>query len=138
MINFNGQSCVLHVVISPQYNFVTPVTSVSCEQDFTDDITAGISASVQHYITSAVPNGVAAPEINMTLEAHDESVCNGNCHYTFNDFTGMTALYYSITVIAKNVLHHGYSEGRMCNNIPICKIKNELELFVFYFSMCDC
>ena len=89
-------------------------------QDAGEDITASITASVQEYIVSAVPIGISAPAINVTLEAFDHSVCSSTkCKHDFQSTSDMSALHYSVHVIAKNILPDGYSDGRICSNLTI-------------------
>ena len=97
------------------------------------EITDGISASVRSYTISAIAIGVSAPEVNVTLEGDNHKVCNNGCQYTFQNMTQWTALHYSVFVTAKNVLHNGYSEGRICNSIPLCKLHR-----YHGCNFCDC
>ena len=63
-----------------------------------------------------MPFGLSAPEINVTLGAGDSNVCtNTLCKKEFQETTNMLALYYSVSVFAKNLLMNGYSEGQMCS-----------------------
>ena len=87
-------------------------------ENITDD---GISANVTSYIISAVPIGISVPEINITLDARNEHLCNNTCHHTFHNTSGMLAVYYSWILSAKNDLLDGYSDIKMCSYIPICK-----------------
>ena len=85
-----------------------------------EEITASITASVQNYIISAVPIGLTAPAINVTLSALDRSVCSSTkCEHDFPSTTDMSALHYSVYVIAKNILSDGYSEAQICSNVKI-------------------
>ena len=85
-----------------------------------EDITAGITASVQKYIINAVPIGITAPAINVTLSAFDHSVCSSTkCKHDLQSTSDMSALHYSVYVIAKNILPHGFSEKQICNNLII-------------------
>ena len=91
-------------------------------QDAGEDITASITASVQKYIINAEPIGITAPAINVTLSAFDHSVCSSTkCKHDFQSTSDMSALHYSVYVIAKNILSDGYSEGRICSNLTISK-----------------
>ena len=91
-------------------------------QDVGEDITASITASVNKYIINAVPIGISAPAINVTLGAFDHSVCSSTkCKHDFQSTSDMSALHYSVYVIAKNILPDGYSEGRICSNLTISK-----------------
>jgi hypothetical protein len=87
--------------------------------DLNEDITDGITASVQDYIISAVPTGTSSPAINISLSATDPSICINTCEYAFQGTAEMTSLHYSIFVTAKNLLSHGYSEARVCSNQTI-------------------
>ena len=87
-----------------------------------EEITAGITASVQDYIISAVPIGIAAPAINASLGASDSSICTDTkCEYNFQRSSEMSALYYSLYVTAKNLLSDGYSDRQICSNLTISK-----------------
>ena len=93
------------------------------QQIISEDITDGITARVQNYTISAVPIGVAAPAINLTLEASNSSVCIADtCKVDFQSISNMTALYYSVHVTAKNLLIDGYSEGQVCSNTSIGEV----------------
>ena len=86
-------------------------------------ITDGITARVQRYLISAVPISVSAPAINVSVGATDETVCTNVCEYQFQNTTEMLALYYSVFVIAKNILADGYSESELCSNKTISKTR---------------
>ena len=62
-----------------------------------------------------MPIGLSAPEINVTLDAGyscTSTVCKGN----FQEMSEMSALYYSVSIFAKNLLMDGYSEEQVCSN----------------------
>ena len=84
-----------------------------------EDITAGVTAGVQNYIISAVPVGITAPTINVSLGS---SICSDTkCKYDFQRSSEMSAHYYSVYVTAKNLLFYGYSDRQNCSNIEISK-----------------
>ena len=89
-------------------------------KDLGEDITDGITASVQQYTISAVPFGLTAPEINLTLDASNYMVCTSTkCKADFQSASQLTALSYDVSIVAKNSLNDGYSEHQVCSNMTI-------------------
>ena len=60
-------------------------------------------------------------EKNVVLKADNESVCMSVCHYKQHNNNDLSALYYSMLISAKNALRDGYSDGKSCGNVPMCK-----------------
>ena len=101
---------------------VSAVMLFLCTKDLMQDITDGISASVRSYTISVMATGISsAPELNVTLEGDDDTVCKSICQYTFQNMTDLTALHYSVFITAQNVLYNGHSERKICNSIPLCE-----------------
>ena len=61
-------------------------------------------------------------EKNVVLKADNESVCTSVCHYTQHNNNELSTLYYSMLISTKNSLHNGYSDGKICSDMPMCKI----------------
>ena len=92
-------------------------------QDLEQNITNSISANIESYAISIVSVESAAPEMNVTIMAHDlSSSIQSTCKFLLEDLTEVSAISYSyIYVKAKNVLFDGYSEKKICTNTPISK-----------------
>ena len=101
-------------------------------QETTEEITEGITASVQSYFINIVPIAVNAPSINITI------VCRAMCKYTFQNTTKMSALHYSVIIAAKNVLSDGYSESSKCSNKTISKAILILNCHLNCPTFCRC
>ena len=80
-----------------------------------------------------MPIKLSAPEINVTLGAGD-SCTNTVCKGDFKETSEMSALYYSVSVFAKNLLMDGYSEEKICSNrMSKANIYYVYDLHLLYF-----